>query len=120
MEPAHLGRGQQTRGPRGIEARTPQDLVSQQVADASHAGLIQEPRLEGSRAPPQGSAEVVHTALVLDAMERITTGDRRIKAGLPAGVSFAQKTGTQISRACNVGVVHPREDHRGTRTTPIG
>jgi len=46
-----------------------------------------------------------HTALLLDHMRNITTGDRRIKAGLPAGTAFAQKTGTQLGRACNVGLV---------------
>jgi beta-lactamase class A len=49
-----------------------------------------------------------HTALLLKHMERITTGSRRIQAGLPPGASFAQKTGTQIRRACNVGVLNPR------------
>ncbi|MFC4726993.1 serine hydrolase [Coralloluteibacterium thermophilus] len=47
------------------------------------------------------------TALVLDHMQAITTGDRRIQAGLPSGADFAQKTGTQIARACNVGVLGP-------------
>jgi beta-lactamase class A len=48
-----------------------------------------------------------HTALVLDEMRRISTGERRIKAGLPRGAVFAQKTGTQSARACNVGVLLP-------------
>lgn len=48
-----------------------------------------------------------HTALVLEHMKAITTGDKRIAAGLPDGVAFAQKTGTQIARACNVGIVNP-------------
>jgi beta-lactamase class A len=53
-----------------------------------------------------------HTELMLGIMEDISTGDRRIKAGLPAGVTFAQKTGTQIGRACNVGIVNPRLPQR--------
>lgn len=48
-----------------------------------------------------------HTRQLLTHMERITTGDKRLKAGLPAGTPFAQKTGTQIERACNMGVAHP-------------
>lgn len=48
-----------------------------------------------------------NTRLILSIMENITTGDRRIQSGLPAGVTFAQKTGTQIQRACNVGIVAP-------------
>ncbi|MGO1542145.1 MAG: serine hydrolase [Luteimonas sp.] len=47
------------------------------------------------------------TQLLLDHMRAISTGDRRIQAGLPAGTDFAQKTGTQIARACNVGVINP-------------
>jgi beta-lactamase class A len=48
-------------------------------------------------------------ALLLDQMGSITTGDSRIAAGLPQGSRFAQKTGTQIRRACNVGIVNPGE-----------
>lgn len=48
-----------------------------------------------------------HTALLLGHMRAITTGAKRIQAGLPAGTAFAQKTGTQIARACNVGVIAP-------------
>lgn len=51
-----------------------------------------------------------HTDLVLGLMENISTGDHRIKAGLPQDTPFAQKTGTQVQRACNVGVIHPRSD----------
>lgn len=50
-----------------------------------------------------------HLDLLLGHMKRITTGARRIAAGLPAAIPFAQKTGTQIARACNVGVAHPKE-----------
>lgn len=53
-----------------------------------------------------------HTARMLLHMQRIVTGQRRIQAGLPPGVPFAQKTGTQIARACNVGVVYPRDAQR--------
>jgi len=44
---------------------------------------------------------------LLGHMRNITTGDRRIAAGLPAGSDFAQKTGTQLARACNVGILDP-------------
>lgn len=52
------------------------------------------------------------TERLLDHMQHITTGTRRIQAGLPAHVPFAQKTGTQISRACNVGLLYPAEEAR--------
>lgn len=43
-------------------------------------------------------------------MERITTGDRRIKAGLPEGTLYAQKTGTQVRRICNIGIIYPDDE----------
>ncbi len=48
-----------------------------------------------------------HTNFLLKTMEGIKTGDRRIKAGLPNGFRFAQKTGTQISRIVNIGIIYP-------------
>lgn len=45
---------------------------------------------------------------LFDIMESVNTGDQRIKAGLPEGTPFAHKTGTQIERACNIGIIHPR------------
>jgi len=50
-----------------------------------------------------------NTELLIEIMEVIATGDHRIKAGLPDGARFAQKTGTLIGRACNVGVIFPEE-----------
>lgn len=47
------------------------------------------------------------TGLLLDHMRRIGTGGRRIQAGLPEDADFAQKTGTQQQRACNVGILDP-------------
>lgn len=51
-----------------------------------------------------------HTEKLLGHMIEVTTGDDRIKAGLPEDTVFAHKTGTQIARACNVGVIHPHGD----------
>lgn len=48
-----------------------------------------------------------HTELLFSHMGDISTGDKRLSAGLPERISFIQKTGTQIERACNVGVIHP-------------
>ncbi len=58
-----------------------------------------------------------HTDEIIEHMLSISTGDERIKAGLPTGTPFAQKTGTQVSRACNVGVLHPRDPERATVVT---
>ncbi len=46
-----------------------------------------------------------NTQRLLGWMEAMDTGEHRIKAGLPADVRFAQKTGTQLARICNVGVI---------------
>jgi len=54
------------------------------------------------------------TTRLLEHMRRITTGDRRIQAGLPEGVDFIQKTGTQVRRACNLGVLDPARGREGT------
>lgn len=56
--------------------------------------------------------EAESTERLLGHMQHITTGSRRIAAGLPPGVPFAQKTGTQVARSCNVGVIHPTEPTR--------
>lgn len=48
-----------------------------------------------------------HTELLFSHMGDISTGDKRLSAGLPEWITFIQKTGTQIERACNVGVIRP-------------
>lgn len=53
------------------------------------------------------------TDTLLSHMRSITTGSRRISAGLPPGTDFAQKTGTQVERACNVGIIDPERGHEG-------
>jgi beta-lactamase class A len=53
------------------------------------------------------------TELLLSHMRAITTGNRRISAGLPEGSDFAQKTGTQLGRACNVGILDPERGRDG-------
>lgn len=53
---------------------------------------------EGLALGPEG------TAWLLGVMTRVRTGDRRIKAALPAGVRFAHKTGTQHRRFCDLGI----------------
>jgi beta-lactamase class A len=46
-----------------------------------------------------------NTKLILGYMENMNTGEHRIKAGLEPKYRFLQKTGTQIHRACNVGLI---------------
>lgn len=49
-----------------------------------------------------------NTERLLQYMRNVDTGDGRIKAGLPANTEFAHKTGTQIDRSCNVGILNSR------------
>ncbi len=51
-----------------------------------------------------------NTRYLLNVMAGVRTGDQRIKAGLPDGFRFVHKTGTQISRTVNVGIVYPGDD----------
>lgn len=44
------------------------------------------------------------TDWLLEVMTRVRTGDRRIKARLPAAAGFAHKTGTQHRRFCDLGI----------------
>lgn len=55
------------------------------------------------------------TRHVLDHMRAIPTGGQRISAGRPAGADFAQKTGTRIRRACNVGGINSERARGATR-----
>ncbi|HLE01638.1 MAG TPA: serine hydrolase [Bdellovibrionota bacterium] len=57
-----------------------------------------------------------HTELLLGYMEQIQTGDHRIKAGIPKSGRFAQKTGTQVRRLCNVGVMFPGRSEASERS----
>jgi beta-lactamase class A len=52
------------------------------------------------------------TAYLMSVLRRTATGERRIKAGLPASASFAHKTGTQRSRACDLGIASVQEGER--------
>ncbi|KYG64314.1 hypothetical protein AZI87_13855 [Bdellovibrio bacteriovorus] len=51
-----------------------------------------------------------HTELVLTYMQKMKTGENRLKAGLPNDILFAQKTGTQVARMCNVGIVTSKKN----------
>lgn len=46
-----------------------------------------------------------NTVRILKHMENMKTGEHRLKTGLPSHYNFLQKTGTQIHRACNVGLI---------------
>ncbi|MDO9406164.1 MAG: serine hydrolase [Polaromonas sp.] len=46
-----------------------------------------------------------YTDYLLKVMERVATGERRIKAALPPDAKFAHKTGTQRRRTCDSGIV---------------
>lgn len=47
------------------------------------------------------------TAYLLETMTRVQTGKSRLRAGLPRGIAFAHKTGTQHRRVCDLGMALP-------------
>lgn len=53
--------------------------------------------------------DATRTAVLLDIMQTVRTGDRRIKAGLPTNARFAHKTGTQRARFCDGGIVFSQQ-----------
>ncbi|BES73113.1 hypothetical protein RE428_41310 [Marinobacter nanhaiticus D15-8W] len=50
-----------------------------------------------------------HTDRLLGYLSEITTGDRRIAGGLPSGAPFAHKTGTQVARSCDIGLLNSQQ-----------
>ncbi len=58
------------------------------------------------------------TAYLLQTMQRVRTGDKRLKAGFPDAVHFAHKTGTQRARFCDAGIAEI-PSARGTRQTIV-
>lgn len=49
-----------------------------------------------------------HTERLLGYLSEITTGDNRIAGGLSSEIRFAHKTGTQVARSCDIGVLNPQ------------
>src|SRR5690554_4905893 len=47
-----------------------------------------------------------NTQRLLGYMKNVSTGRSRLQAGFPDHAVFAHKTGTQVARACNVGIVN--------------
>lgn len=50
------------------------------------------------------------TSLLLGIMQRVETGKNRIRAGLPRGLVWAHKTGTQYARVCDFGLAWKPEN----------
>ena len=59
------------------------------------------------------------TDYMVKLMERTATGPQRIKAGLPPGVRYAHKTGTQRRRVCDSGLVRVTQIGRDTRAIVV-
>ena len=65
-------------------------------------GVLMEQLARGDLLTPE------HTEQLLGYLSEITTGDHRIAGGLPAGTPFAHKTGTQVARSCDIGLLNPQ------------
>ena len=59
------------------------------------------------------------TTHLLGVMERVVTGPKRLRAGLPAHLRFAHKTGTQRARLCDGGVARVPQQAGPTRRVLI-
>lgn len=46
-------------------------------------------------------------------MSRSSTGEKRLIKGLPVGYKFAHKTGTQLGRICDMGIVYKSNPKKG-------
>ncbi|MFO7977191.1 MAG: serine hydrolase [Bacteroidales bacterium] len=92
-----------------MKAKTIEEAFDRYYAGKLNSGTLEAMGLLLERLYHRELLSEEHTVFILDAMENITTGDRRIQAGLPQGTRFAQKTGTQIDRACNVGIIFSGE-----------
>lgn len=93
--------------PKDLKAKTLEDAFERYYQHQQNTGTLEATGELLERLVRGELLNRRHTGQVLTHMERITTGDRRLKAGMPPGTVFAQKTGTQIERACNMGVANP-------------
>ncbi len=59
------------------------------------------------------------TDYLLTLMERVVTGPNRLKAGLPVGIKFAHKTGTQRRRTCDSGLIRMSENGHQRRVVVV-
>lgn len=59
---------------------------------------------------------LIHSAKnpdLMQIMSKATTGDKRVSKGLPKGLHFAHKTGTQLARICDMGIVYKTSPQKG-------
>jgi beta-lactamase class A len=71
----------------------------------AYGGML-EKLVQGKLLSPQ------HTTLLYKAMKFDTYDAYRLEAGLPKDVRFIHKTGTQLGRACHMGVINPQDGGR--------
>jgi beta-lactamase class A len=75
-----------------------------------HSGLNSAPiDAIGKLLEKLANGEVVSeeaSAQIIEIMKRCQTGKRRIIAGLPKNVVLAHKTGTQLKRICDLGIMY--------------
>ncbi|OQW46910.1 MAG: hypothetical protein A4S09_03105 [Proteobacteria bacterium SG_bin7] len=63
---------------------------------------------------------LIHSAKNSDLMKimsKSVTGDRRLSRGLPRGFNFAHKTGTQLARICDMGIIYKNNPQKGLIVT---
>ncbi len=90
--------------PRDLKAKSIEQAFERYYARNLNSGSLEAFGLLLEKLTKGELLQTKHTQLLLANMEKMVTGEHRLKAGLPKEVRFAQKTGTQIGRVCNVGI----------------
>lgn len=93
--------------PRDLRVASIDEAFERYYRHGLNAGSLEQFGLFIERLLDGRVLNTMHTERIRHLMEKAQTGERRIQAGLPKGFRFAQKTGTQINRMCNVGMITP-------------
>lgn len=95
--------------PAPAAARTLNDAYARYYATLANAGRLDAFGELLAQLAQGDVLDATRTAVLLDIMQTVRTGDRRIKAGLPTNARFAHKTGTQRARFCDGGIVFSQQ-----------
>jgi beta-lactamase class A len=95
-----------------VQARTMEDAYARYYARQLNTATLEgygdmlEKLVRGKLLTPE------HTKLLFTDLKFDTYDAYRLEAGLPRTVKFIHKTGTQMQRACHMGVIEPQDGGR--------
>ncbi len=93
--------------PKNLQVKTIEQAFERYYKKGSNSGRLDQFGGFIERLLAGQVLNAANTELMLKTMQSAETGKARIEAGLPKGSMFAQKTGTQLGRMCNVGQITP-------------